>query len=100
MSTRKLSAAARILQAHDRLLASVRIAPGAPAGVTEALIRRGDFIEASVLAGLIGHLAGRVSDGNPLSSTAIAEIVEAMCGNGVQEADRLIASATTKEVAR
>lgn len=85
------------MQAHDRLLASTRITPDMPDAVRDALIRKCDFIESSVLAYLIGRLSGTVSDRKPVSPTALAEIVEDVCGMGVNNAGRLIAVATPKE---
>lgn len=97
MTAPKPAAWDRMTRAHDRLLASTRITPDMPAAVRDALIRKGDFIESSVLACLVGRLAGRVSDGKPLSPTRLAEIVEAVCADGENDVAQLIAKTTTKE---
>jgi hypothetical protein len=97
MTARKSSAEDRIMQAHVRLLASTRITPDMPDAVRDALIRKCDFIESSVLACLIGRLSGTVSDRKPVSPTRLAEMVEAMCAEGEKHAARVIAAATPKE---
>ena len=98
MTARKPTAGQRICEAHDRLLASKRITPDMPDSVREVLYRNGDFIEACVLASLIGHLGGRASNGKPISPTKLAEIVEDVCVRGEQHAARVIAKSTPKEV--
>lgn len=100
MTARKPSAEDRLMQAHSRLLASVRITPGMPAAVQDALVRNGDYIESTVLARLIGCLSAMVSGGKPLSPSRLAQIVEDMCAKGEQDAADLIAKATTKETDR
>lgn len=100
MTARKPTAEQRICEAHDRLLASKRTTPDMPDSVREALYRTGDFIEACVLAGLIGHLGGRAANGKPISPTKLAEIVEEVCVRGEQHAARVIATSTPKETDR
>lgn len=100
MTARKPSAEDRLMEAHSRLLASVRITPDMPSAVMEALVNKADFIESHVLARLIGRLSGTVSDGKPLSPSRLAGIVEEMCAKGVQDAADLIAKHTPKEADR
>lgn len=90
----------RIVQAHNRLLASVRITPDMPAAVQDALVRNADYIESHVLARLIGRLSGTVCTGQPLSASRLALLVEDMCARGEQDAADLIAKHTPKETNR
>lgn len=98
MTARKPTAEDRLMEAHSRLLASVRITPGMPAAVQDALVSNADFIESHVLARLIGRLSGTVSDGKPISPSRLAQIVEDMCALGEKDAADLIAKHTPKEV--
>jgi hypothetical protein len=100
MTAPKPTAEQRMQAAHTRLLDSVRLKPDMTQAVRDALVRQGDFIESSVLAYLVGHLAGRASNGKPLSPTRLAEIVEDVCARGVEEAARLIAKTEAKEAGR
>lgn len=97
MTAAKPSPEDRVVQAHRRLLASTRITPGMPATVKDALARKADYIESTVLARLIGCLSATVIGGRPLSPSRLAEIVEDMCAKGVQDAADLIAKAQAKE---
>lgn len=98
MTAPKPSPEDRVAQAHRRLLASTRITPGMPATVKDALVRNADYIESTVLARLIGCLSATVIGGRPLSPSRLAQIVEDMCAKGEQDAARLIANHTPKEV--
>lgn len=98
MTARKLPAEDRLMQAHDRLLASVRITPDMPTSVQDALVRNADYIESTVLARLIGCLSATVIDGKPISPSRLAQIVEDMCAKGEKDAATLIAKSTPKEI--
>lgn len=98
MTARKPPADDRITQAYSRLLASVRITPGMPSAVQDALVRKADYIESTVFARLIGSLSGAVMGGKPLGLTHLAEIVEDVCAKGEKDAADLIAKHTPKEV--
>lgn len=97
MTAPKPTADQRMMTAHDQLLASVRLKPDMSEAVRDVLVRQGDYIEASVLACLVGRLAGRVSDGKPLAPTKLAAIVEDVCAKGVEDAARLISRTEAKE---
>jgi hypothetical protein len=98
MTARKPHAEDRLMQAHSRLLASVRITPDMPSAVKDALLRNADVIESHVLARLIGCLSATVMDGKPLSPSRLAQIVEDMCAKGEKDAAALIAANTPKEI--
>jgi hypothetical protein len=97
MTTRKPNAEDRVMQAHSRLLASVRVTPEMPHAVQDALVREADLIESFVLARLIGRLSVTVMDGKPISASRLAQVVEEMCAKGEQDAADLIAKHTPKE---
>lgn len=100
MTARKPAAEDRIMQAHARLLASVRITPGMPHAVQDALVHKADYIESTVLARLVGCLSATASFRKPISPARLAQIVEDMCAKGEKDAADLIAKATPKEIER
>lgn len=100
MTARKPTAEDRIMSAHNRLLDSVRLKPGMPLVVQEALVDKADSIESVVLARLIGRLSATVMDGKPLSPSRLAQIIEDMCAKGEKDAADLIAKTEAKEAGR
>ena len=100
MTARKPSPEDRIVQAHKRLLASVRITPDMPHAVQDALVSQADYVESMVLARLVGRLSGEVMGGKPISASRLAQAIEEMCAKGEQDAADLIAKHTPKETDR
>ena len=98
MTARTPPAEDRIMQAHNRLLASVRITPDMPHAVQDALVRDADLIESFVLARLIGRLSVTVMGGKPISASRLAQAIEDMCALGEKDAADLIAKSTPKEI--